>query len=132
MKLSHATIYALHALVYLASQKENRPVTAREIAAARGIPEKFLPKVLKPLGDVGVVQSLKGPNGGCRLARKPKDVTLLEVVDAVEGPWAGQIPFESEDAGALAERLQGVFDQATEAVRKQLQRIKLSDLVGLD
>src|SRR5262249_8322093 len=86
MTLSRATPYALSALARLAREKSDAPVTSQIIAAADGSPERFLLKVLKPLVDAGILRSLKGPTGGYRLARPTKDVTLLEVVEAVDGP----------------------------------------------
>ena len=64
MKLTRASSYAVHALVFMATQKENRPVASHTIAKARGVPERFLLKVLKPLVSARVLHSIKGPNGG--------------------------------------------------------------------
>jgi Rrf2 family protein len=89
MKLSRASSYALHALAYLAGEKPARAVTSRQLATADGTPERFLLKLLRPLVSGGILKSLKGPNGGYRLARPPKEVTLLEVVAAVDGPIRG-------------------------------------------
>jgi Rrf2 family protein len=130
MKLTHATVYALHALAYLAKQEGDRPIASHLIARAQGIPELFLLKVLKQLTLSGVLRSLRGPNGGYCLARKPKDISLLDVVEAVEGPWRSQAPFESKGGGSLDGKLQAVCDQAGEAVRKQWQRVRVADLVG--
>src|SRR4051794_15527683 len=91
MKLTHASSYALHAVVFLASQKENRPVASHQIAKARGIPERFLLKVLKPLVSARVLASIKGPNGGYRLARSANEMTMLEIVEAVDGPLNGRV-----------------------------------------
>jgi Rrf2 family protein len=85
MKLTSASTYAVTALAYLAREKPDGPVTAHVIAGAEGIPELFLLKLLNPLAQAGLVRSRKGPGGGYALARDPKDVTLLEVVEAVGG-----------------------------------------------
>ena len=71
MKLTRASSYALHAVAFMAAQKVNKPVASHLIAKARGIPERFLLKVLKPLVSARVLHSIKGPNGGYRLARAP-------------------------------------------------------------
>ena len=92
MKLSHASGYALAALAYIARAKPDGPVASHVIAAAAGLPERYLLKVLKPLVDAGVLRSLKGPHGGYRLARPPKAITLLEVVEAADGPVRGDAP----------------------------------------
>ena len=84
MRLTRASSYALHALVYMAGQKHNRPVPSHIVAQARGIPERFLLKVLKPLVSARVLASVKGPNGGYRLSRPASSVSLLEVIEAVD------------------------------------------------
>src|SRR5438309_7581675 len=106
MKLTRASSYAIHALAFMAAQKSDRPVASHHIAQARGIPERFLLKVLKPLVSARVLQSVKGPNGGYRLAKAPNEITLLEVLEAVDGPIRGQSAFSREETnGSLNRRL---------------------------
>jgi Rrf2 family protein len=132
MKLTHAASYAVHALVFMAGQKnQGRPVASHHIAQARGIPERFLLKILKPLVSVRLLTSVKGPNGGYRLARPASDITLLEVLEAVDGPIRGQASFAREETnGKLNKQLDGICNQAAEQIRKQLQKVKVSDLAG--
>jgi Rrf2 family protein len=130
MKLSHTTHYAVSALVHLARQGYGRLVTSHVIAEAEGIPEPFLLKVLQGLTSAGVLQSLKGPNGGIRLARAARQITLLEVVEAVEGPIRGQVNFEATDAKRLGVKLQAVCDRAAEEFRRQYRRVTVADLAG--
>jgi Rrf2 family protein len=113
----------------MAAEKQNRPVASHHIARARGIPERFLLKVLKPLVSARVLHSVKGPNGGYRLARAANDITILEVLEAVDGPIRGQPTFSREEAnGSLNRRLEQICTQAAEQVRKHLQRVRISDL----
>lgn len=129
MKLTRAASYAIHALVFMAHQKHNRPIASHNIAKARGIPERFLLKVLKPLVSVRLLHSIKGPNGGYRLARSANDISLLEVVEAVDGPIRGQASFARDETdGALNKRLDNICNQASDQIRKQLQKVKISDL----
>ena len=117
MKLTRASSYAIHALVFMAAQKKNRPVASHHIAKARGIPERFLLKVLKPLVSARVLHSIKGPNGGYRLARAPNEITILEVLEAVDGPIRGQPTFSREEGnGSLNRRLDQICSQAAEQV----------------
>src|SRR5215472_13215628 len=97
MRLTRASSYALHAIVYLAAKKQNEPMPSHLVAQARGIPERFLLKVLKPLVSARVLLSVKGPNGGYRLARPANDITMLDILEAVDGPIRGQAPFSRED-----------------------------------
>src|SRR5438105_4520077 len=106
MKMSRASTYAVHALAHLAEHDDNRPVASHEVAQARGIPEKFLLKVLKPLVNARILVSLKGPNGGYRLAKPANKITLLEVIEAVDGPVRSAVPLiEGKSTEQLAGRL---------------------------
>ena len=131
MKLTRASSYALHAVAYMATQKQqDKPVASHHIAQARGIPERFLLKVLKPLVSARVLLSIKGPNGGYRLARKPDDITMLEILEAVDGPIRGQAPFSEESNGPLNHKLELICKQAADQVRKHLEKVRISDLLG--
>jgi Rrf2 family protein len=113
----------------MAGRKENTIVASHLVAQERGIPERFLLKVLKPLVSARVLQSVKGPNGGYRLARPANQISLLEIVEAVDGPIRGQVPFiQTAGDGALHRQLEDVCGQAAERTRKQLQKVRLSDL----
>jgi Rrf2 family protein len=129
MKLTRASSYALHALAYLVDQPNDKSLASHVVAEARGIPERFLLKVLQPLVSVGVLRSIKGPNGGYRLARPPKQITLLEVVEAVDGPIRGAAPTVGKNGAAgLDKRLQSVCDGAADLVRDRLSKVTLADL----
>ncbi len=133
MRLTRASSYALHALVHMALQKKDVPTASHHIAQKRGIPERFLLKVLKPLVSAQILISIKGPNGGYRLARSPSDVTLLEIIEAVDGPIRGNAPMGHDDpTNPLNRRLEQVCNQAAEHVRKQLGKIRLSELSSKD
>jgi Rrf2 family protein len=77
--------YAVRAVLDLARNHGQTRRKAREIAADMDIPGKYLPQVLAVLAHAGIVASVSGPDGGYELARHPRDVSLLEVVEAVEG-----------------------------------------------
>src|SRR5919198_1456936 len=130
MRLTRASSYALHAVVFMATQKHNKPIPSHLVAQARGIPERFLLKVLKPLVSARVLHSVKGPNGGYRLARQPGDISMLEVVEAVDGPIRGQAPFAEEgNDGKLNRKLDAICKQVADEVRSRLARVRVSDLV---
>lgn len=130
MKLTRASSYALHAVAFMAVQKHDRPIASHNIAQARGIPERFLLKVLKPLVSARVLLSIKGPNGGYRLAKKADDITMLEILEAVDGPIRGQAPFSEESNGPLNHKLENICKQSADVVRKQLEKVRVSDLVS--
>jgi Rrf2 family protein len=128
MKLSRACGYALAALAHLARQDSEGHRTSRQIAAAGNLSEKFLLKVLKPLATVGVLKSLKGPHGGYRLARPAGEVSLLEVVEAVDGPIRGEVPQLADVATPLERRLEEVWERVAATVRATLEETSIADV----
>src|ERR1700694_5181243 len=131
MKLTRASCYAIHALVYMALQKQNKPVASHHVAKARGIPERFLLKVLKPLVSARILHSIKGPNGGYRLARSGGDISMLEIIEAVDGPIRGTAPLsQSNSDGHLDRKLENICNHSAEQLRKHLQKVRISELTG--
>jgi Rrf2 family protein len=131
MKMTRASSYAVHAITYMASQKHDHPVASHHIAEARDIPERFLLKVLKPLVSARVLHSVKGPNGGYRLARSPRAITLLEILEAVDGPIRGQAPFGDERGnGNLDHKLEIICKQMADQTRRHLAKVRISDLLS--
>ncbi|HKB39365.1 MAG TPA: Rrf2 family transcriptional regulator [Gemmataceae bacterium] len=138
MKLTLASVYALHALAYVAGRKHDRPSASHHIARAQGLPERFLLKVLKTLAaaDPPILTSTKGPGGGYRLARPASDITLLEVLEAVDRPVRGLAPAPHPHDGrkpldkALHKRVEAACQGAADVVRKHLEGVRVSDFVG--
>src|SRR5438309_11282951 len=130
MKLTRASSYALHAVAYMASQKSDKPVASHNIAQARNIPERFLLKVLKPLVSARVLLSIKGPNGGYRLARPASDISMLEILEAVDGPIRGQAPLLEENNGPLNTKLEAICRQSAGQVRKHREQVRISELIS--
>jgi len=133
MKLTRASSYALQAVEYMAAREDNTPVASHQIAEARGIPERFLLKVLRPLVAARLLQSAKGPHGGYQLGRPASQISLLEVVEAVDGPIRGQAPLVQETgrpAHSFDARLEVICGQAADVLRSHLDKVHLSDLVG--
>ena len=98
MRLSRASLYALHALCFLARNRTRDPVSTRAIAAATGISVVFLLKALKPCVDRQLLSSATGPHGGYRLARSAARISVLQVVEAralvkVRVPWGAIVPW---------------------------------------
>ncbi len=87
MQITQATDYALRGMIYLAAQddREDR-ISAQEIANEQVIPIRFLLKIMRQLLQSGLLKSYRGNTGGYVLARPPQEITLLDIVTAVEGP----------------------------------------------
>jgi Rrf2 family transcriptional regulator, iron-sulfur cluster assembly transcription factor len=133
MKLSRAAAYAIHALVYLARQGGDRTVAVHAIAGGlrAAVPVLFLTKVLGRLARAGLVGSLKGPRGGSWLARPAADITLLEVIEAVDGPIRPVVDLTGgPEVEPLRQRLEAVYAQVTDLQRRQLGRVTVKDLAG--
>lgn len=132
MRLTRASSYALHAIVHIASHKPNIPMASHEIARIYAIPERFLLKVLKPLVSAGLLSNVKGPHGGYRLAKAPTSITMLDVVEAVDGPIRGTVtPHASNGHGGLEKRLGVICTQAADQTRKYLQSVRITSLSSL-
>ncbi len=129
MKLSRSSEYALHALAYLSSLEPNKLVPSHLMAQAQGIPERFLLKILKPLVWAGLLRSVKGPNGGYCLAKRPSQISLLDIIEAADGPLRGRTPLSgTKGADKLDVRLEEVCNRVAEMVRKHLAKTSVSDL----
>lgn len=86
MRLTHATEYAFRALRFLGSRPEDRWFSIQEIAETEDMPIQFLAKVMQHLTQAGMVQSACGKTGGYRLGLKPEEISMEQVVVAMEGP----------------------------------------------
>ena len=115
----------------MAQQKSHeKPLASHHIAAARTIPERFLLKVLKPLVTARLLLSVKGPNGGYRLAKPPEKISMLEVIEAVDGPIRGHAPFEEEGNGPLNHKLEAICKKGAETTRSQLEKVTIAELAA--
>jgi Rrf2 family cysteine metabolism transcriptional repressor len=131
MKLSRAAGYALAALVYLAKQQEEKPLPSHKIADAGGLSEKYLLKALKPLAMAGMLRSVKGPHGGYRLNRPADEISVLEVIEAVDGALPGEAPHvDGTGTEPLDRRLDEVCREAADTVRDYLRGVSLVDLAA--
>jgi Rrf2 family protein len=130
LRLSRASSYAVTAIVHLVRLGEDTPLASQHIATAEGIPERFLLKVLKPLVDAGILRSVKGPNGGYRLARPASSITLLEIVEAVDGGVRGLAPLLDDSDTVFNRRLDAVCQDVAALVRERLGQVTMSKLAA--
>jgi Rrf2 family protein len=86
MQLTQATDYAFRAVQHLASEEHGNVVAAPVIAESEEIPLRFLLKIMRSLIGAGIIKSYRGVDGGFALAKPAGQITLLEVVEAIEGP----------------------------------------------
>jgi Rrf2 family protein len=81
---SNTAEYALRAIIWLAEHRNGQKYGHKQISEGTQVPESYLPKILKELVDAGIILSKRGVGGGFELAREPNEVTLLEVINAVD------------------------------------------------
>ena len=88
LKVSKLTDYGIGLMASLARQESAKPVTARDLAAETGLPLPTVSKLLKTLSGADLLNSTRGAAGGYALARRPEDISLAEMFEALEGPMA--------------------------------------------
>jgi Rrf2 family protein len=133
MRVSAKADYALRATIELAAAADG-PVKGERIAQAQEIPLKFLENILGDLKHAGIVRSQRGAEGGYWLARPAEEITVADVVRAVEGPIAnvrGLGPESVEYAGS-AERLRDVWIAVRANLRAVLEHVSLADVARGD
>ena len=131
MRISAKVDYAVRAALELAASG-GEPIKGEAIADAQGIPLKFLENILGELKHTGIVASRRGAQGGYWLAKDADDVSLADIVRAVEGPLAtvrGQGP-ESLSYKGEAEPLQKVWIALRANIREVMEDTTLADVVG--
>jgi Rrf2 family protein len=129
--MTSATNYALPALVNMAKAGREQPVASHLVAKAEYVPERFLLKVLKSLVSARILNSVKGPNGGYRRARPPEEISLREVIEAVDGPIQGQAPrVGKQGAAVLDKRLEAECTKLAALTRGVLAEVNVKDLAG--
>jgi len=107
--------YALLALAELARTGGTAPVPIGELARRRDVPVQFLEQLFAVLRRAGIVSSQRGVKGGYRFARQPSEITVLEIVELLDGP--------------LGREAQGVFADAAEAARTVLAQTTIADVI---
>ena len=128
--LSQTTEYALRIVVQLASQGAE-PVTISELARTTRIPSGYLAKVLRQLSRAGLVHSQRGPNGGSVLLRPPEELTVLDVVQAVDPLKRIEVcPLGLRGHGANLCPLHRRLDQAVATVETAFRNSSVADLLG--
>jgi len=124
--------YAVRATVELADSSQQSPRKVDEVARAQSIPVSFLENILTQLRSAGVVRSQRGPEGGYWLSRPADQLTLADVIRAVEGPLVGvrgQRPEEVEYAGS-AESLTKVWVAVRANLRNVLENVTVADVAS--
>jgi Rrf2 family cysteine metabolism transcriptional repressor len=133
MKVSTRATYGILAALDLAANNGTAPVQAKAIARRQAIPARFLEQVLHAMKQAGLLDSMRGAQGGYLLNRLPTEISLAEIIEALDGPLA---PPLTRKSSARRDRLRkpdallaGVWEQVREAELKVLGALSLKDLV---
>lgn len=131
MRISAKADYAVRAAAELAAaQPEGKPVKGEHLARVQGIPQNFLENILTELRRSGIVRTRRGADGGYLLARPSDEISVADVLRAVEGPLAavqGTRPEDLEYSGAAA-RLPEVWIALRSSLRDVLEHVTLDQL----
>jgi Rrf2 family protein len=133
MRVSAKTDYALRAAVELAAAEDaGTPVKGERLATSQSIPLRFLENILLQLRHAGIVESRRGAEGGYRLARPAADITLADVIRAIDGPLAGVSGNRPEtlDFQGRSEPLREVWVAVRASLRSVLEHVTLADVAA--
>jgi len=131
MKISSKGEYGLRALFDLAQHYESRPRRSREIAEAQSVAEDYLNQLLIILRKAGLINSLRGPQGGHVLARPPHQITLYDAVFVLEGPmtpvdYANEL--KDKYRAPVDDLLNPIWEEIEQETVRILKDISLADL----
>ena len=130
MKISRSTGYALLAVGYIAKHKEKKIILSQSISKEYDIPLEYLLKILQQLVRANVLRSKRGPRGGFSLARPSKKITMLQVIEAVDGPMISQLNLvEQAPKEKFSKKAEQVYEKALAQSRTVFERAKLGDLL---
>jgi Rrf2 family transcriptional regulator, iron-sulfur cluster assembly transcription factor len=127
MKVSTRGDYAARALLSLALHGSDRPTSVKEIAERTGLPQPYLEQILLAVKGAGLVRSKRGVGGGYVLARPPEDISLADILAAVDGPLTTLMEQHDHCEGHCV--LQEVWVGVSDEMRKFLDGYTLADLV---
>ena len=133
MKLSTKGKYGVRAVFEIARREGAGPITIKEIADRQGISFSYLEQILHKLGKAGIIESVRGPAGGYLLGRKPAELTIGDIVRALEGPIALSHCLEPGDTGDCNQAddcvARMVWAKVGEKIEEALDSITFEDLL---
>jgi Rrf2 family protein len=130
MKVSRSTGYALLAVGYIAKNQNKGIILSQAIAKQYDIPLEYLLKILQQLVRANVLRSKRGPRGGFQLAKSPSKISMLEIIEAVDGPLAGDLNLdEFSGAQKYGKKAEQVYLKAINQAKSVFDKAKLSALL---
>jgi Rrf2 family protein len=131
MKFGRPVLYAVMALMDVSGREPGQLWSSHQTVRGRRMSPQALFRVCGPLVWAGILVSRKGPHGGYRLARPLWDISLLEVVEFIDGPIRGGVPLAEDNGKTPLERQLGVVCvRLTEESRGRLREVRIVELAG--
>lgn len=130
MRVSAKSDYALRALIEMASREDGKAVSAEELGRLQEIPHGFLQAILADLRRAGVVMSQRGQSGGWRMGRPAAEVSVADVIRAVDGPLVSVYGLRPEAVtyNEAADVLQHVWIAARRSLRDVFEQVSIQEL----
>ena len=130
MRISRSTGYAMLAVGYIAKNQKRGIILSQSIAKEYDMPLEYLLKILQELVKANILRSKRGPRGGFSLARPTGKITMLQVIEAVDGPMVSQLDLaEQAHKEKFSVHVEKVYEKAIAQARSVFQKAKLSDLI---
>lgn len=131
MRVSTKGRYGLRTLMDIAMHQAKGPVTLNDIAERQEISVKYLWQVINPLKTAGVLRVTRGAKGGYVLARRPEEITMLDVMDILEGPLSLVDCLAKRDSCGRTDRCvaRTVWKEVNDAIEKAMKGITLEDVL---
>lgn len=132
MQITRQADYATRAILYLARVGNGERIATSQVAKEQKIPPSFLAKIISQLSVAGLLHTSRGAHGGISLAREPEQITLLEVIEAIDGPIQLNMCIEQHGACVFEENcpLQPVWHNAQSELINRLKNTNFGQLAG--
>ena len=130
MRISRSTGYALLAVAYISKPGAKGIILSQSISKAYGIPLEYLLKILQQLVRANILRSKRGPRGGFSLAKTSKKITMLEIIEAVDGPMTNQLELvEQAPKEKFSAKAEAVYQRAINQAKAVFDKAKIGDMV---
>lgn len=130
MRISRSTGYALLAVGYIAQHGKDGIILSQTISKEYSIPLEYLLKILQQLVRANILRSKRGPRGGFTMARSAKKITMLEVIEAVDGPMIAQLHLvEQAPKEKFSVKAEQTYEKAIAQAKSVFEKAKIGELV---
>jgi len=130
MKINRPVGYGLLAMGYMAQNKDEKIIMSQTIAKKNNTPPEYLQMIMQQLVRANILKSKRGPHGGYSLARPASKITMLEIIEAIDGPINVSLGMdENTPRTKFVIKTEKAHDKVTAQTRAAYKKIKLSDLI---